>query len=112
MGESVISFRCSENLKGQLSGCVFAGWDELKCEGIMGRAELADVAIKAGEEHTWKDNGKGAGGVWESVFSADDVYDSEDAKQRSAGYLQNRSMEYQTGAVKCEGNRHIFPVNI
>ena len=25
------------------------------------------------------------------------------------GYLQNRSMEYQTGAVKCEGNRHIFP---
>lgn len=23
--------------------------------------------------------------------------------------MQNRSMEYQTGAVKCEGNRHIFP---
>ena len=43
------------------------------------------------------------------MFSADDVYDSEDAKQRAAGYLQNRSMEYQTGAVKCEGNRHIFP---
>ena len=108
-GKSVISFRCSENLKGQLSGCVFAGWDELKCEGITERAELADIAVKAGGEHTWKDNGKGAGGVWESVFSADDVYDSEDAKQRAAGYLQNRSMEYQTGAVKCEGNRHIFP---
>lgn len=43
------------------------------------------------------------------MFSADDVYDSEDAKQRAAGYLQNRSMEYQTGTVKCEGNRHIFP---
>ena len=43
------------------------------------------------------------------MFSADDVYDSEDAKQRAEGYLQNRSMEYQTGVGKCEGNRHIFP---
>ena len=31
-GKSLISFRCSENLKGQLSSCTFVGWDELKCE--------------------------------------------------------------------------------
>ena len=39
------------------------------------------------------------------MFSADDVYDSEDAKQRAAGYLQNRSMECQTG----EGNWRLVP---
>ena len=39
------------------------------------------------------------------MFSADDVYDSEDAKQRAEGYLQNRSMEYQTG----EGNWRLVP---
>ena len=36
------------------------------------------------------------------MFSADDVYDSEDAKQRAEGYLQNISMEYQTGVGKCD----------
>ena len=43
------------------------------------------------------------------MFSADDVYDSEDAKQRAEGYLQNRSMEYQTGEGKCEGNWRLVP---
>ena len=43
------------------------------------------------------------------MFSADDVYDSEDAKNRAIGYLQNISVEYQTGVGKCEGNRYIFP---
>ena len=43
------------------------------------------------------------------MFSADDVYDSEDAKQRAAGYLQNRSMECQTGSVKREGNWRLVP---
>ena len=75
-GKSLISFRCSENLKEQLSGCTFAGWDENNCEGITGR---------------------------------DDLYDNEDAKNRAIGYLQNISMEYQTGVGKCEGNRHVFP---
>ena len=108
-GKSLISFRCSENLKEQLSGCTFAGWDENNCEGITGSAGLSDIPVKVGGGKTWEDNSKGASGTWKTVFMADDVYDNEDAKKRAIGYLQNISMEYQTGVGKCEGNRHIFP---
>ena len=108
-GKSLISFRCSENLKGQLSGCTFAGWDENNCEGITGSAGLSDIPVKVGGDSSWEDNSKGASGTWKAVFTADDVYDNEDAKNRAIGYLQNISMEYQTGVGKCEGNRHIFP---
>ena len=108
-GKSLISFRCSENLKGQLSSCTFVGWDENNCEGITGSAGLSDIPVKVGGDSSWEDNSKGASGTWKAVFTADDVYDNEDAKNRAIGYLQNISMEYQTGVGKCEGNRHIFP---
>ena len=108
-GKSLISFRCSENLKEQLSGCTFAGWDENNCEGITGSAGLSDIPVKVGGGKTWEDNSKGASGTWKTVFMADDLYDNEDAKNRAIGYLQNISMEYQTGVGKCEGNRHVFP---
>ena len=108
-GKSLISFRCSENLKEQLSGCTFAGWDENNCEGITGSAGLSDIPVKVGGGKTWEDNSKGASGTWKTVFMADDLYDNEDAKKRAIGYLQNISMEYQTGVGKCEGNRHVFP---
>lgn len=108
-GKSLISFRCSENLKGQLSGCTFVGWDENNCEGITGSAGLSDIPVKVGGDSSWEDNSKGASGTWKTVFMADDLYDNEDAKKRAIGYLQNISMEYQTGVGKCEGNRHIFP---
>ena len=108
-GKSLISFRCSENLKGQLSGCTFVGWDENNCEGITGSAGLSDIPVKVGGDSSWEDNSKGASGTWKAVFTADDLYDNEDAKNRAIGYLQNISMEYQTGVGKCEGNRYIFP---
>ena len=108
-GKSLISFRCSENLKGQLSSCTFVGWDENNCEGITGSAGLSDIPVKVGGDSSWEDNSKGASGTWKAVFTADDLYDNEDAKNRAIGYLQNISMEYQTGVGKCEGNRHIFP---
>ena len=108
-GKSLISFRCSENLKGQLSSCTFVGWDENNCEGITGSAGLSDIPVKVGGDSSWEDNSKGASGTWKAVFTADDLYDNEDAKNRAIGYLQNISMEYQTGVGKCEGNRYIFP---
>ena len=108
-GKSLISFRCSENLKGQLSSCTFVGWDENNCEGITGSAGLSDIPVKVGGDSSWEDNSKGASGTWKAVFMADDLYDNEDAKNRAIGYLQNISVEYQTGVGKCEGNRHIFP---
>ena len=108
-GKSLISFRCSENLKGQLSSCTFVGWDENNCEGITGSAGLSDIPVKVGGDSSWEDNSKGASGTWKAIFTADDLYDNEDAKNRAIGYLQNISMEYQTGVGKCEGNRYIFP---
>ena len=108
-GKSLISFRCSENLKGQLSSCTFVGWDENNCEGITGSAGFSDIPVKVGGDSSWEDNSKGASGTWKAVFTADDLYDNEDAKKRAIGCLQNISMEYQTGVGKCEGNRYIFP---
>ena len=108
-GKSLVYFRGKENLKNQLSICTFIGWDIKKCEAITGTATLSDLPLKIGGSKTWEKNSKGADGVWESTIIENDLFDNEDSKNRAKGYLQNISMEYQTGECKCEGNYRIHP---
>ena len=108
-GKSLVYFRGKENLKNQLSSCTFTGWDIKKCEAITGTATLSDLSLKIGGSKTWEKNSNGANGVWETTILENDLFDNEDAKNRAKGYLQNISMEYQTGECKCEGNYRIHP---
>ena len=105
-GKSLVYFRGKENLKNQLSSCTFIGWDIKKCEAITGTATLSDLPLKIGGSKTWEKN---SNGVWETTILENDLFDNEDAKNRAKGYLQNISMEYQTGECKCEGNYRIHP---
>ncbi len=108
-GKSLILFNGTESLSDQLSECTFTGWDENKCESITGTATLNDIPLKVGGSKTWEDNSKGAGGKWKSIFTSDDLFDNDDAKNRAIGYLMNKSFNYQTCIAKCEGNYNVHP---
>ena len=108
-GKSLINFSGREQLKGQLSGCSFIGWNENGCEAISGNASLKEISLKIGGNKSWENNSNGAGGKWQSVFWGDTVYDNDDAKALAIGKLTVRSFEYQTGTARCEGNYRIHP---
>ena len=108
-GKTLIKFSGREQLKGQLSGCSFTGWNENVCEAISGSASLKDLPVKIGGSKSWEDNSNGAGGKWQSVFWGDTVYDNDDAKALAIGKLVESSFRYQTGVAKCEGDYRIHP---
>lgn len=108
-GKSLISFIAQEHLKGQLSSCVFTGWDENNCEAINGNASLKEIPVKVGGSKSWEDNSNGAGGKWTSTFVEENLHDNDDAKERAIGKLTESSFAYQTGMAKCEGDYRIHP---
>ena len=108
-GKSIISFRVRESLEGQISKCTYTGWNMRKCEGVTGSAEIGEVAVKAGGGKSWAEEARVLPGLWESVVDSQGVSDSEDARNRALGELQNASMEWQRAEVKCEGDHRIRP---
>ena len=108
-GKSLISFIAQEHLKGQLSSCVFTGWDENNCEAINGNASLKEIPVKVGGSKRWEHNSNGAGGKWTSTFVEENLHDNDDAKERAIGKLTESSFAYQTGMAKCEGDYRIHP---
>jgi phage protein D len=108
-GKSLVSFSAGEDISRLISSCTFTGWDSKKCQSITGTAGVADVPVKAGGSSDWTAVSKSGSGMWKSVVVADDLYDSDDAKNRAVGVMQNNSWLYAKAEGTGEGNYKLHP---
>ncbi len=108
-GKSLISFEGSLNMKNLLSGFDYIGFDPLKNESFTGGAAVSDISIKTGGSKNWTDISKGGNGKFTGYVSDLRLYDSDDAKQRAMGLLQNNSFLFGRAVGKTEGNYKVRP---
>jgi len=108
-GKSLISLEAVQNIRDQVSGVDFIGWDNLKNESFIGKTELKDLSVKIGGSKDWTGVSKGGNGNFVETKLDLNCKDTDDAKQLAIGVLQKKSFSFGYAQGMGEGNYKLRP---
>jgi phage protein D len=106
-GKSLTSFDSRVDIRSQISGVEYLGYDEERGEAIRERQGLGDITGIGGSTD-WTKLSNGGGGKWEETRFSHAIHDRREAKELARGALLRRSWELARAEGKGEGNSKLF----
>lgn len=107
-GKSLIHFHTFENLRNQISGSVYLGWDTNKNEEFSASKKIADIGQKIGGRKDWTKISNGGNGLWKEAAVDYSLIDRQDAEEQALSKLRQRSFEYIRADGSGEGNNKLI----